>query len=114
MEPPSPLISGVNPSPSRFINRTVFFSNALAACFDVRQYHCHLSIFIGSLLYQRAKPPQRTVVFINLLEKMLTPKTVWEVEAPSDGLLPFVIRWLTRFCLSFFVLFSFWFLFLLD
>ena len=32
MEPPSPLISWVNPFPSRFINRTIFFCNALAAC----------------------------------------------------------------------------------
>ena len=29
MEPPSPLISWVNPFPSRFINRTIFFCNAL-------------------------------------------------------------------------------------
>ena len=40
--------------------------NALAAC-------CHLSIFICSFLYQRAKPPQGIVLFINLLEKGLTP-----------------------------------------
>ena len=49
MERPSPILAlGVNPFPSRFINRT-----------------CHFSIFIGSLLYQRAKPSQGTVLFIN-------------------------------------------------
>ena len=40
--------------------------NAPAAC-------CHFSIFIGSFLYQRAKPPQGFVLFINLLGKGLTP-----------------------------------------
>ena len=80
MEPLSPLISWVNPFPSRFMNRTIFFCNALeshecASCllFDVRQYYCHLFIFIGSFLYQRAKHPQRTLLFINLLGKGLTP-----------------------------------------
>ena len=42
--------------------------------FAVRQYYCHFSVFIGSSLYQRAKPPQGTVLFINLLRKGLTPK----------------------------------------
>ena len=81
MEPPSPLISWVNPLPSRFISRTIFFCNTLeshecACCllFDVRQYYCHFSIFIGSFLYQRTKPPQGTVLFINLLGKGLTPR----------------------------------------
>ena len=43
--------------------------NALAAC-------CHFSIFIGSFLCQRAKPPHGTVLFlfINLLGKGLTPR----------------------------------------
>ena len=41
--------------------------NALAAC-------CRFSIFIGSFLYQRAKPPQRIALFINLLGKGLTPR----------------------------------------
>ena len=41
--------------------------NALAAC-------CRFSIFIGSSLYQRAKPPQGIVLFINLLGKGLTPR----------------------------------------
>ena len=73
MELPSPLISWVNPFPSRVINRTIFFvmrlnrMNAPAAC-------CHFSIFIGSFLYQRAKPPQGIVLFINLLGKGLTPR----------------------------------------
>ena len=80
MEPSSPLIYWVNPFPSRFINRTTFFCSALesqecACCllFDGRQY-CHFSIFIGSFLYQRVKPPQGTVLFINLLGKVLTPR----------------------------------------
>ena len=42
--------------------------NALAAC-------CHFSIFIGSFLYQLAKPPQGTVLFINLLGKGSTSRT---------------------------------------
>ena len=67
MEHPSLLISSVNPFPSRFINRTIFFCNALAAC-------CHFSIFIGSFLYQRARPPQGIVLFINLLGEGLTPR----------------------------------------
>ena len=81
MEPASPLISRVNLIPGRFINRTIFFCNPLeshecACCLpsDVRQYHCHFSIFIGSFLYQRAKPPQGTVLFINLPGKGLTPR----------------------------------------
>ena len=81
MEPPSPLISRVNPLPGRFINRTIFFGNVLesherACClqFDVRQYHCNFSIFIGSFLYQRTKPPQGTVLFVNLLGKGLTSR----------------------------------------
>ena len=55
------------PFPRGFINRTIFFCNALAAC-------CHFSIFIGSFLYQRAKPPQGIVLFVNLLGKGLTPR----------------------------------------
>ena len=81
MEPLSPLISKVNPFPSRFINRTIFFCNAIeshecACCllFDVRQPCCDFSIFIGSFLYQRAKLPQGTVLFINLLGKGFTPR----------------------------------------
>ena len=73
MEPASPIQAlGVNPFPSRFINRTIFSfvmrlnrMNAPAVC-------CHFSIFIGSFLYQRAKPPQGIVLFINLLGKGLT------------------------------------------
>ena len=41
--------------------------NVLAAC-------CHFSVFIGSFLYQRVKPPQGIVLFINLLGKGLTPR----------------------------------------
>ena len=82
--PPSLLISWVNPFPSRFINGTIFFCNALAAC-------CHFSIFIGSFLYQRAKPPQGIVLFINLLGKGLTPRacmgvagSIWWVPGSTD------------------------------
>ena len=81
MERPSPLISWVNPFPSIFINRTIFFCNALAAC-------CHFSIFIGSFLYQRAKPSQGIVLLIDLLGKGLTPRactgdagSIWWVPA---------------------------------
>ena len=80
MAPQSPLISWVNPFPSRFINRTIFFCNVLesherAYCLllDVRHY-CHFSIFIGSFLYQSAKPPQGAVLFTNLLGKGLTSR----------------------------------------
>ena len=41
--------------------------NAPAACY-------HFTILIGSFLYQRVKPPQGTVLFINLLGKVLTPR----------------------------------------
>ena len=81
MEPPYPLICRVNPFPSRFVNRTIFFCNALeshgCACyllFDVRQYCCHFSIFIGFFHYKRAKPPQGIVLLINLLGKWLIPR----------------------------------------
>ena len=72
MEPLFPLISWVNPFPSRFINRTILFCNALdsheCACwllFDVNNTTV-ISLF-SSILYQRTKPPQGTVLFINLL-----------------------------------------------
>ena len=81
MEPPSPLISGINPFPSRFVNRSIFICDVLeshecACCllFDVTQNYCHFSIFMGSLFYQRAKHPQGTVLFINLLRKGGTPR----------------------------------------
>ena len=41
--------------------------NALATC-------RHFSIFIGSFLYQGAKPPRGIVLFINLLGKGLIPR----------------------------------------
>ena len=41
--------------------------DTLAAC-------CHFSTFIGSFLYQRAKPPQGTVLLINALKKRLAPR----------------------------------------
>ena len=91
MEPPSLLISWVNPFPGRFINRTIFSfvmrlnrMNALTAC-------CHFSISIGSFLYQRAKPPQRIILFINILGTGLTPRacmgdagSIWWVPAYRD------------------------------
>ena len=51
-------------------------SQECACCllFDVCQHYCHFSISIGSFLYQHAKPPQETVLFINVLGKGLTPK----------------------------------------
>ena len=55
MEPPSPLISSGNPFTSRFINRAIFFCNAVEShewtcclLFDLKQYYCHFSIFTGS------------------------------------------------------------------
>ena len=47
---------------------------------NVRQYHCHFSIFNDYFLYQRTKSPQGTVLLINLLVEGL----VWNMEAPSD------------------------------
>ena len=41
---------------------------------NVRAACCHFSIFIGSFLYQRAKPPQGIVLFITQLGKGLTPR----------------------------------------
>ena len=41
---------------------------------------------IGSFFYQLAKPPQGTVLFINLLGKELTPRPLY-MEAPTNGLL---------------------------
>ena len=80
MEPSSPLISRVNPFPSRFVNRTIFVCHVLgshgcACCllFDVRQSCCHFSILIGPFLYKRAKRPQGVVLLINLLGKGLIP-----------------------------------------
>ena len=64
----------LNSFPSKFINKPFSFvmrlnrMNALAAC-------CHFSIFIGSFLYQLAKPPQGTVLFINLLGTGSTSRT---------------------------------------
>ena len=86
MEPLSPLISWVNPFPSRFINRTIFFCNALeshewACCllFDLRQSYSHFSIFIGSQFPPLMRfPPQETVLFIDLLGKGSTPRAYME------------------------------------
>ena len=58
--------------------------NAIAAC-------CHFSIFPGPFLYQRAKNPQVIVLFIYLLGKGSTQLLVWEMEAPYDGLLFWII-----------------------
>ena len=51
--------------------------NVLADC-------CHFSIFIGSFLYQRAKPP----LFINLLGKGLTPRALMGARALLFSAIP--------------------------
>ena len=43
-------------------------------------------------LYHRTKPPQRSVLFINLLGTRLTPRASMGDEAPSDGLLRSGVR----------------------
>ena len=63
MELSSPLISWVNPFPSRF---RIFFCNALES------HKCAFCVL--SLLYFREKPPQGTALFINLLGQALTPR----------------------------------------
>ena len=55
--------------------------------FDLRQYYRDFSIFIGFILFKHAKHHQGTVLCINLLIKGLFQGLVWEIEAPSDGLL---------------------------
>ena len=55
--------------------------------FDLRQYYHDFSIFIGFILYKHAKHHQGTVLCINLFIKGLLQGLVWEMEAPSDGLL---------------------------
>ena len=70
LKPPSPLISSVNPFPSRFINGTISYCYVL----ESHEYTCCLPSFlhfIGFSLCQRAKPPEWTVLFINLLGKGL-------------------------------------------
>ena len=44
-------------------------------------------MFIGSFLYQRAKPPQGIVLFINLLGKGLTPRACDDDDNDDDSLL---------------------------
>ena len=61
--------------------------NALAAC-------CRFSIFIGSFLYQRARPPQGIVLFTNLLGKGLTPRACMG-DAGSISWVPGVAQQLT-------------------
>ena len=92
-----------------------YFSNALeshecARCllFDVRQYYCHFSVFIGPSLYQRAKPPQGTVLFINLLGKGLTRRacmgdgaSIWWAPAFTGSKLFMVIILLLPFYVGF-------------
>ena len=43
-------------------------------------------------LYHRTKPPQRSVLFINLLGTRLTPRASMGDDAPSDGLLRSGVR----------------------
>ena len=64
--------------------------NGLSACClakSVDNATVRFSIFIGSFLYQRAKPPQGTVLFINLLGKRLTPRACMGDGGSSDRLL---------------------------
>ena len=74
MERPTPLTSWVNPFPSRFINRAIFFRSApesfeCASCLlSFLYFHCLSSIYL------RAKPSQGAVLFISLLGKGLTPR----------------------------------------
>lgn len=51
-------------------------------------------------LYQRTKPPQRSVLFINLLRTRLTPRASMGDEAPSDGLLRSGVRRNSNVCSS--------------
>ena len=51
-------------------------------------------------LYQRTKPPQRSVLFINLLGTRLTPRASMGDEAPSDGLLRSGVRRNSNVCPS--------------
>ena len=84
MEPPSPLISGVNAFPSRFVNRSIFICDALeshecACCllFDVRQNYCQSFLYFHrlSLLSTRETfSRNRSIQFINLLGKGLIPR----------------------------------------
>ena len=85
------LLELINPFPSRFINRTIFFCNALAACCLTQDNTTFISLFSLALsfLYQCAKPPQETVLFIDLLGKELTPRacmgdwgSIWWVPVP--------------------------------
>ena len=43
-------------------------------CVDVKQYHCHSFLLIGSWNCGLAKPPLRAVLLINLLGKGFTPR----------------------------------------
>ena len=75
MEPPSPLISGVNLFLSRFTNRTIFFCNVLesheCAC-------CLLSLLYFHWLF----PLSARETASGRLQGLL-----WEMEIPSDWLL---------------------------
>ena len=51
-------------------------------------------------LYQGTKPPQRSVLFINLLGTRLTPRASMGDEAPSDGLLRSGVRRNSNVCPS--------------
>ena len=67
--------------------RSIFFCYALesqeCACCLLSFLHFHLIFF----LYQRTNPPQRSVLFINLLGTRLTPRASMRDKAPSNGLL---------------------------
>ena len=92
MQSPSLLISWVNPFPSRFINRTIFFCNAL----ESHECACCLLSFLYFhwlfLLYQRVKLPQGIVLFRNPLGKGLTPRDCM-VDAGSIWWVSGTLEW---------------------
>ena len=79
MEPPSPLISGVNSFPSRFVNRSIFICDALeshecACCllFDVRQNYCQSFLYFHrlSLLSTRETSSRNRSIYKSTRERV--------------------------------------------
>ena len=86
MEPRSPTQAlGVNPFPSRVINRTIFSYNALesheCACCLLSFLYFH---WFFPLLARETSSGNRS---INKSTRERVDSKVWEMEAPSDGLL---------------------------
>ena len=113
MELPSPLIPWVNPFPSRVINRTIFFCYALesheCAC-------CLLSFLYFHWLFHLSprKTSLGTVLFINLLGKLLTPRacvgdggSIWwapglfSISYQGSRVIVSVSEWLGQMFISF-------------